>query len=55
MYLSGIDEDLKRLFEIYCSFGEPMNTKYLKSNKLLKMLKDCGLIKDQSILPLNSP
>jgi hypothetical protein len=50
-YLSNIEDDLKRLFEIYCSYGEPMNTKFLKAGKLLKLLKDCGLIKEMSKLP----
>lgn len=44
-YLVNIEDELKKLFEIYCAFGEPMNTKYLKSSRLFKMLKDAGLIK----------
>ena len=28
-----------------------MNTRFLKSSKLLKLLKDCGLLKGQSRLP----
>lgn len=45
VFMQNADEELKKLFEIYCSFGEPMNTKYLKSSKLAKMMRDCGLIK----------
>jgi len=37
-------DNLKRVFEIYCSLGEPMNTEKLKSAKALKMLKDCILV-----------
>lgn len=43
-YLLNIEDELKKLFEIYCSFGEPLNTKYLKSNKLYKMFKECRLL-----------
>lgn len=50
-FILSQDDELKKMFEIYCSFGEPMNTKYLKSSKLLKLLKDCGLIKGLSRLP----
>jgi len=44
-FLLNIEDEMKKIFEIYCSFGEPMNTKYLKSSKLYKMFKECGLIK----------
>ena len=37
-------EALQRIFQIYCSYGEPMNTTKLKSSKLIKMLKDCGVL-----------
>lgn len=43
--MANIEDELKKIFEIYCAFGEPMNTKYLKSSKLYKMFKECGLIK----------
>jgi hypothetical protein len=36
----------------YCQFGEPMNTKYLKSSKFVRLLRECGLIKDLSELPM---
>mmetsp|Transcript_39533 Transcript_39533/g.38018 ORF Transcript_39533/g.38018 Transcript_39533/m.38018 type:complete len:192 (+) Transcript_39533:190-765(+) len=52
-YLAGIEDELKKIFETYCSFGEPMNTKHLKSSKLMKMLKDCGIVKGQSKLPVS--
>ena len=39
------------MFQIYCSYGDPMNTKSLKSSKLKKMLKDCGLLEGISTLP----
>jgi hypothetical protein len=42
------DDDLKKVFETYCSLGEPMNTKKLKSSKLMRMLKDAFLIKGLS-------
>lgn len=37
-------ESLQRIFQTYCSYGEPMNTTKLKSSKLIKMLKDCGVL-----------
>ena len=36
-YLQNCDEELRKLFQIYCSFGDPMNTKYLKSSKMVKL------------------
>lgn len=50
-YLLNAEDDLKKLFEIYCSMGDPMNTKYLKSSKLFKMFKQAGMIKGLSRLP----
>jgi hypothetical protein len=44
-FLLNSDDDLKKLFEIYCSFGDPLNTRYLKSCKLMKLLKACGIVK----------
>ena len=52
-YLLNTDDELKKLFEIYCAFGEPMNTKYLKSSKLFKMFRESGIIKGVSRLPFN--
>lgn len=36
---------LQKIFQNYCSYGDPMNTKWLKSAKFIKLLRDCGLIK----------
>ena len=38
-------EQLQKIFTAYCSYGEPMNRTRLKSAKLMKMLKDCGLFR----------
>ena len=35
---------LQRIFQVYCSFGEPMNATQMKSQKLQKLLTDCGLL-----------
>ena len=43
-FLMWNQDKLKRVFEIDCSLGEPMNTEKLKSAKALKMLKDCILV-----------
>ena len=37
------EESLKQIFQIYASFGEPTNTKYLKSSKLQKLMREAGL------------
>ena len=50
-YILNTEDELKKLFEIYCAFGEPMNTRYLKSSKLFKMLRESGVIKGVSRLP----
>lgn len=38
-------EIVERIFSYYCSFGDPMNSQWLKSSKFVKFLRDCGLIK----------
>ena len=38
-------EIVQRIFTYYCSFGDPMNSHWLKSSKFIKFLKDSGLIK----------
>ena len=35
---------LLQIFQFYCSVGDPLNTKKLKSNKLKKLFTDCDLI-----------
>jgi len=42
--LAPLTTDLKELFAIYASYGDPTNTTYLKSAKLQKMVKDAGLL-----------
>jgi hypothetical protein len=37
-------DNLHRIFQYYCTFGEPMNNSKLKSIKFMKMLKECGLL-----------
>lgn len=48
--LEPFEDQLKQLFHVYCAFGDPLNTKYLKSSRLLKMLRECGLVSCQSSL-----
>eukprot|EP01017_Pseudomicrothorax_dubius_P020550 TRINITY_DN2238_c0_g1_i4.p1 TRINITY_DN2238_c0_g1~~TRINITY_DN2238_c0_g1_i4.p1 ORF type:complete len:837 (-),score=175.80 TRINITY_DN2238_c0_g1_i4:158-2668(-) len=38
-------EALKRVFEAYCTLGDPTNTKYLKSGKFARLLREAGLLK----------
>jgi len=37
-------DNLQRVFQYYCSFGEPMNTTKLKSIKYMRMLKEAELL-----------
>lgn len=37
-------ENLQRVFQYYCTFGEPMNNNKLKSIKFMKMLKEAGIL-----------
>jgi len=38
------NESLMRIFQYYCSYGEPMNNTKLKSMKFMRLLKESGLI-----------
>ena len=38
--LNEIIYRLKEIFEYYCSYGERLNTKILKSHKFIKFFKD---------------
>jgi hypothetical protein len=35
---------LMKVFQYYCSYGEPLNNNKLKSSKFLKFLRDCNLL-----------
>jgi hypothetical protein len=35
---------LKRLFDFYSGFGQPLNTTHIKSNLWIKFLKQAGLV-----------
>lgn len=39
------EEGLKKIFGYYCALGEPLNSKYLKSIKLKRFLKEAGVEK----------
>ena len=43
---------LLKVFQGYTSFGERSNLKHLRSNKLHKMMADCGLPLDKTSLDL---
>lgn len=38
-------EKLQHIFQAYCSYGEPMNTTKMTGTKLVKMMRDCKIIK----------
>ena len=46
--LNEIIYRLKEIFEYYCSYGERLNTKILKSHKFIKLFKESG-IKDNIV------
>jgi len=47
------EEPTKRVFSYYCSMGEPLNTKLLKSIKFKRFFKDIGLSNiDQNLIDL---
>lgn len=41
-------DELHRLFEVYCSFGEPGNFNTLKSAKFMKLMKDCHVLETKN-------
>jgi hypothetical protein len=43
-------EALLKIFQFYCSIGEPMNTTKMKSSKFIKLLNESGLINVKIIL-----
>jgi hypothetical protein len=42
--LEPFEEQLKEVFHNYCTFGSPLNSRFLKSSLLIKMLRECGLV-----------
>ena len=46
-FLDTVIEELKWVFEIYCSMGDPLNTTKLKSSWAVRLLKDCWLLKEK--------
>jgi hypothetical protein len=38
-------DKLQHIFQAYCSYGEPMNTTRMTGSKLVKMMRDCGVIR----------
>ncbi len=43
----------KKIFEFYCSFGDRLNFKYLKSFKYLKLLEDSNILKNKNVNAYN--
>ena len=48
--LEPFEDHLKEVFHSFASYGNPLNSRYLKSSLLLKMLRECGLIAELSIM-----
>ena len=48
--LEPFEDQLKEVFHAYATYGNPLNSTNLKSSLLLKMMRDCGLVAEQSVL-----
>ena len=40
----GYMENLQKIFQFYCSYGDPLNKTKMKSIKFMKILKEAGLL-----------
>lgn len=49
-FLEKNNEDLLKIFQFYCSLGEPMNTNKMKSIKFKKLLIDANILNVNLIL-----
>ena len=47
-------EKLQHIFQAYCSFGEPMNTTKMTGSKLVKLMRDSGIIKNSKLESMTS-
>lgn len=47
--IENYEEQLYRLFQFYCSYGEPMNTTQLKSIKFKRLLKESNILEVKNI------
>ena len=45
-FLESHTENLLRVFQYYCSFGDPMNTSKLKNSKFVKIFQDANLVSE---------
>ena len=45
-FLEAESESMLRIFQYYCSYGDPMNTSKLKNSKFVKMFSDAKLVAD---------
>jgi len=43
-FFENNNEDLLKIFQFYCSLGEPMNTNKMKSMKFKKLLTDANIL-----------
>jgi hypothetical protein len=44
--MESVSDILLKVFQQYCSFGEPLNTDKLKSGKFVKLFTDLELVSD---------
>jgi hypothetical protein len=52
IFFEQIHDMLLKLFQQYCSFGDPLNTDKLKSNKFIKLFVDLDLISSETNQPI---
>jgi hypothetical protein len=52
IFFEQIHDLLLKIFQQYCSFGDPLNTDKLKSNKFIKFFVDLDLISSETNQPI---
>jgi hypothetical protein len=43
-FIEQVSDIINKVFQAYCSFGDPLNLDKLKSNKFIKIFSDLDLI-----------
>eukprot|EP00347_Sterkiella_histriomuscorum_P013365 403364992 len=46
LYLENNHDILLKIYQFYCSYGDPLNSTKLKSSKLVKLIQDAGVLID---------
>jgi len=49
-YICQVEDELIKVFQMYCAIGDPTNTTKLKSARVLRMFREAGLLKKTDTL-----